>query len=322
MRPVLTLVGAPSRGPGQRRVGVVDLGHPPGGSPRSRRVVAGQVRVVRPGEAPPGCLDLRRRGARLTPSTSLGSRLAIALSVGHERLAPRPRDRASRLCPALDRPGRVPSPTRMGIGRRIGIAARSPPRTVRTRVPLRPGLSRSRRVSASEPAAGHTGRPRACRSSPRWSMSDGIALPAWFIPARGGQPGPGVVLVHGWESARDRTLPMAVFLHAAGLPLPDLRRPRPWRQPGRGAADQRRRVRSRCRRGIPHPAGAPGGDGRGDLRPLDGGDRRDPRGRRRPAGRGAGRDLGAGRSVPADPPDLPARPPADPGPDRLARWRG
>ena len=47
--------------------------------------------------------------------------------------------------------------------------------------------------------------------------SDGLALPAWFIPAREGQPGPGVVLVHGWESARDRTLPMAVFLHAAGF---------------------------------------------------------------------------------------------------------
>lgn len=42
-------------------------------------------------------------------------------------------------------------------------------------------------------------------------------LPAWFIPARGGAPGPGVVLVHGWESARDRTLPMAQFLHAAGF---------------------------------------------------------------------------------------------------------
>ncbi len=47
--------------------------------------------------------------------------------------------------------------------------------------------------------------------------SDGLPLPAWFIPARGGAPGPGVVLVHGWESARDRTLPMAVFLHAAGF---------------------------------------------------------------------------------------------------------
>jgi alpha-beta hydrolase superfamily lysophospholipase len=47
--------------------------------------------------------------------------------------------------------------------------------------------------------------------------SGDLELPAWFIPARGGQPGPGVALVHGWESARDRTLPNAVFLHAAGF---------------------------------------------------------------------------------------------------------
>ena len=47
--------------------------------------------------------------------------------------------------------------------------------------------------------------------------SDGLPLPAWFIPARDGAPGPGVVLVHGWESARDRTLPMAVFLNAVGF---------------------------------------------------------------------------------------------------------
>jgi pimeloyl-ACP methyl ester carboxylesterase len=47
--------------------------------------------------------------------------------------------------------------------------------------------------------------------------SAGLELPAWFIPARDGQVGPGVVLVHGWESARDRTLPMALFLHAAGF---------------------------------------------------------------------------------------------------------
>jgi uncharacterized protein len=42
-------------------------------------------------------------------------------------------------------------------------------------------------------------------------------LPGWFIPARGGEPGPGVALVHGWESARDRTLPIAEFLVAAGF---------------------------------------------------------------------------------------------------------
>jgi alpha-beta hydrolase superfamily lysophospholipase len=47
--------------------------------------------------------------------------------------------------------------------------------------------------------------------------SGDLELPAWFIPARGGQPGPGVALVHGWESARDRTLPNTVFLHAAGF---------------------------------------------------------------------------------------------------------
>ena len=44
-----------------------------------------------------------------------------------------------------------------------------------------------------------------------------VTLPAWFIPARNGAPGPGVALVHGWESARDRTLPNAVFLRAAGF---------------------------------------------------------------------------------------------------------
>jgi pimeloyl-ACP methyl ester carboxylesterase len=47
--------------------------------------------------------------------------------------------------------------------------------------------------------------------------SEGVPLPAWFIPARNGAPGPAVVLVHGWESARDRTLPLALFLHAAGF---------------------------------------------------------------------------------------------------------
>jgi uncharacterized protein len=44
-----------------------------------------------------------------------------------------------------------------------------------------------------------------------------LELPGWFIPAAGSATGPGVALVHGWESARDRTLPMALFLHAAGF---------------------------------------------------------------------------------------------------------
>ncbi|HEY8437484.1 MAG TPA: alpha/beta fold hydrolase [Candidatus Limnocylindrales bacterium] len=48
-------------------------------------------------------------------------------------------------------------------------------------------------------------------------QSGDLTLPGWFIPANDGAPGPGVALVHGWESARDRLLPMAVFLHAAGF---------------------------------------------------------------------------------------------------------
>ncbi len=48
------------------------------------------------------------------------------------------------------------------------------------------------------------------------STADGRRLPAWFIPA-GPARAPGVVLVHGWESARDRTLPHAQVLHAAGF---------------------------------------------------------------------------------------------------------
>jgi dipeptidyl aminopeptidase/acylaminoacyl peptidase len=47
--------------------------------------------------------------------------------------------------------------------------------------------------------------------------SAGVALPAWWIPARDGAPGPAVLLVHGWESARDRTLPNAQILNALGF---------------------------------------------------------------------------------------------------------
>jgi dipeptidyl aminopeptidase/acylaminoacyl peptidase len=53
--------------------------------------------------------------------------------------------------------------------------------------------------------------------------SAGLDLPAWLIPAPDdvvtGQAGraPGVVIVHGWESARHRALPTAQFLHAAGF---------------------------------------------------------------------------------------------------------
>jgi pimeloyl-ACP methyl ester carboxylesterase len=47
--------------------------------------------------------------------------------------------------------------------------------------------------------------------------SGGVDLPAWWIPAREGAPGPAVLLIHGWESARDRTLPNAQILHAIGM---------------------------------------------------------------------------------------------------------
>lgn len=47
--------------------------------------------------------------------------------------------------------------------------------------------------------------------------SDGLRLPAWWIPGPEAVDAPAVVLVHGWESARDRTLPNAQVLHAAGF---------------------------------------------------------------------------------------------------------
>ena len=48
---------------------------------------------------------------------------------------------------------------------------------------------------------------------------DGLELPGWFIPAGEGDAAtaPGVLLVHGWESSRDRTLPHAQILHALGF---------------------------------------------------------------------------------------------------------
>jgi len=46
---------------------------------------------------------------------------------------------------------------------------------------------------------------------------DDARLPGWWIPANDGAAGPAVLLVHGWESARDRTLPNALVLHAAGF---------------------------------------------------------------------------------------------------------
>ncbi|MFN8631603.1 MAG: alpha/beta hydrolase [Chloroflexota bacterium] len=50
----------------------------------------------------------------------------------------------------------------------------------------------------------------------RVPSTGGLLLPGWFMPA-GQDAAPGIVLIHGWESARDRTLPHAQFLHAAGF---------------------------------------------------------------------------------------------------------
>lgn len=47
--------------------------------------------------------------------------------------------------------------------------------------------------------------------------SEGVDLPGWWIPARDGAAAPAMLLIHGWESARDRTLPNALLLHNIGL---------------------------------------------------------------------------------------------------------
>ena len=109
----------------------------------------------------------------------------------------------------------MPSPRCVGIIRRAGIAAAA----LMTPLGLAYRFALIYRVRAGYPRRNPPHVTPADLGLPYESMlisSDGLSLPAWFIPARDGAPGPGVVLVHGWESARDRTLPMAVFLHAAG----------------------------------------------------------------------------------------------------------
>ena len=103
------------RSAGQRRVGLVDLGHLPRRDARSRRVVAGQVRVMLPGEPPPGRLDLRG-GAAPTPSTSAGS-VWPRTECTDARPPPANADRT------LDSPPCVPSPMTRGSRARAGLAA-------------------------------------------------------------------------------------------------------------------------------------------------------------------------------------------------------
>jgi uncharacterized protein len=109
----------------------------------------------------------------------------------------------------------VPSPTRVGTLRRAGLAALAvAPFGLAYRFALvyraRAGYPRRHPPSITPADLGLAFETTTVRSG-------NLDLPAWFIPARDGATGPGVVLVHGWESARDRTLPMAVFLHAAGF---------------------------------------------------------------------------------------------------------
>jgi len=110
----------------------------------------------------------------------------------------------------------VPSPWSVGLVTRAGIAAA----VAAAQVGLAYRFALAYRARAGYPRRNpplHTpdalGLPYEVVTVP----SGELQLPGWFIPARGGAPGPGVALIHGWESARDRTLPMAVFLHAAGF---------------------------------------------------------------------------------------------------------
>lgn len=44
-----------------------------------------------------------------------------------------------------------------------------------------------------------------------------LTLAGWFVAAEGDHVGPGVVVVHGWESNRSRTFAHVRYLHAAGF---------------------------------------------------------------------------------------------------------
>ncbi len=194
---------------GEGRVGIVDLGHTTRGCLGGGRVVAGQVRMVRPGEPAPGCLDLGRGGAAFDAE----DHVRIALCHTGQCTGPVRRHFGSL---ALDRLASVPSPRGMSVVRRAGVAAAiaAAPLGLAYRFALayraRAGYPRQHPPVITPADLGLAYETTTVRSGD-------LELPAWFIPARGGAPGPGVALVHGWESARDRTLPYALFLHAAGF---------------------------------------------------------------------------------------------------------
>jgi pimeloyl-ACP methyl ester carboxylesterase len=153
-------------------------------------------------QASPGRLDLRRAGARLDAEN------AVRIALCHDRSV----RRAARLTGWLPPPSHslVPRFRRAGVAAAIAAA----PLALAYRFAL------VYRVRAGYPI------PRPPQFSPAdFGLafeaidvpSGDVTLPGWFVPAEGGRPGPGVALVHGWESARDRMLPMIAFLHAAGF---------------------------------------------------------------------------------------------------------
>ncbi len=162
--------------------------------------------MVSAGQPSPGGLDRRRRGAGPEPEDGVG------IASGHPpSLAAEPRDGGP-----LDRVARPSSHSVVSTLRRAGAVAALVAAPVALAVRFahvyreRAGFPR-RRPPLKDPADLGLPFEETMVSSPA-----GL-LPAWFIPANGGKPGPGVLLVHGWDSARDRTLPNIRLLHAAGF---------------------------------------------------------------------------------------------------------
>ena len=160
--------------------------------------------MMLPRQPPPGRFDGGRRGARADAK----NRVRIALR-HRSSVRRRPIDTA----PEIASPVRVPS-IRAAGRTAVAAALASAPFAFAWRFARiyrdRAGLPR-RHIPAVDPSAFGLAFDTAT------VRSGGLDLPAWWIPANGGEPGPAVVLVHGWESARDRTLPNAWFLNAAGF---------------------------------------------------------------------------------------------------------
>ena len=225
---------------------------------------------------------------------------------------------------ALDRSARRAVPFSHGTRpSRRARGGRSPPRRSGSPTASRSSTAQRAGYPAPAPAADRRRPTSACRSRrPPSAPATSTCRPGSSRPAAA-QPGPGVALVHGWESARDRTLPKAVFLHAAGFHCLTIDVRGHGANPPETLPDQRRRVRAGRAgrlRGAARPAG---GHDRGDLGPLDGRDRGDPR-RPPPIPRVA---AVVATSRPADPYRLTrqtfrlARLPI-PDADRLSRWPG